>query len=110
MKFWFLLATTLAATTAFADSVTRYTFVIQGRPSGSQVTTTHEGRRVETVMSFRDNGRGPDINEHIEYAPDGTLIALDITGKSTFGAPIDDDAANTILAYLVANFGVPPRH
>jgi hypothetical protein len=26
--------------------------------------------------------------------------------RTAFGAPIDDDAANTILAYLIANFGV----
>jgi cytochrome c5 len=29
--------------------------------------------------------------------------------RVVFGAPIDDDAANTILAYLVANFGVPAK-
>ncbi len=29
--------------------------------------------------------------------------------RAAFGAPIDDDAANAILAYLVANFGVPAK-
>jgi sulfite dehydrogenase (cytochrome) subunit B len=29
--------------------------------------------------------------------------------RAAFGAPIDDDAANTIIGYLVANYGVPPK-
>ncbi len=29
--------------------------------------------------------------------------------RTAFGAPIDDDAANEILAYLNANFGVPAK-
>lgn len=29
--------------------------------------------------------------------------------RTAFGAPIDDDAANKIIAYLVANFGAPPK-
>jgi len=28
--------------------------------------------------------------------------------RAVFGAPIDDDAANAIIAYLVANYGVAP--
>ncbi len=29
--------------------------------------------------------------------------------RTAFGAPIDDDAAAAIVAYLVANFGVPAK-
>ncbi len=29
--------------------------------------------------------------------------------RTAFGAPIDDDAANAIIAYLVANFGAPSK-
>ena len=29
--------------------------------------------------------------------------------RTAYGAPIDDDAANEIVAYLIANFGVPAR-
>jgi hypothetical protein len=29
--------------------------------------------------------------------------------RTAFGAPIDDDAANEITAYLVKNFGVPAK-
>jgi mono/diheme cytochrome c family protein len=29
--------------------------------------------------------------------------------RTAFGAPIDDDAANAIVTYLVANYGVPAK-
>jgi hypothetical protein len=29
--------------------------------------------------------------------------------RNVFGAPIDDDAANAIIAYLVSQYGAPPR-
>jgi hypothetical protein len=29
--------------------------------------------------------------------------------RNAFGAPIDDDAANAIIAYLVAQYGAPPK-
>jgi cytochrome c5 len=29
--------------------------------------------------------------------------------RAAFGAPIDDDAANQILTYLIANFGAPAK-
>jgi hypothetical protein len=29
--------------------------------------------------------------------------------RAAFGAPIDDDAADTIIAYLVANYGAPRK-
>jgi hypothetical protein len=29
--------------------------------------------------------------------------------RTVFGAPIDDDAANAIITYLAANYGVPAK-
>jgi mono/diheme cytochrome c family protein len=29
--------------------------------------------------------------------------------RTAFGAPIDDDAANAIVTYLIANYGVPAK-
>jgi hypothetical protein len=29
--------------------------------------------------------------------------------RAAFGAPIDEDAANTIIAYLIANYGAPRK-
>jgi imidazolonepropionase-like amidohydrolase len=86
----FLGFAALAATVSSADTTTRYTVLFEGRPSGSQVTTVRSGGRIDVVMSYRNNGRGPDINEHYQLAPDGTVVSFSVKGKSTFGGPIDE--------------------
>ncbi len=73
-----------------ADTVTRYTVLIENRVSGSQVTTVHAGGAIDVAMSYKDNGRGPDIKEHYQFAPDGSLAAFTVKGTSTFGGPIDE--------------------
>ena len=73
-----------------ADTVTRYTVLIENRVSGSQVTTVHAGGAVDVAMSYKDNGRGPDIKEHYQFAPDGSLASFRVLGTSTFGGPIDE--------------------
>jgi imidazolonepropionase-like amidohydrolase len=83
-------AAALASMAALADTTTRYTVLIQERPSGSQVTTVRGDGRVDVDFSYRDNGRGPDIREQLRLAADGTLGSLDVTGKTTFGAPISE--------------------
>jgi hypothetical protein len=93
MRMLLAAAAALVSTTALADATTRYSVLIQDRPSGSQVTTVGKDGRVDVTMSFRDNGRGPDIKEQARLTAEGTVTALDITGKSTFGAPIDEHYA-----------------
>jgi hypothetical protein len=90
MRITLAAAAALISTAALADSTVHYTVLIQNRPSGSQVTVFHDDGRVDADMSYRDNGRGPDIKERMRFSPDGTLLSLDTTGKSTFGAPIEE--------------------
>src|SRR5205807_6294219 len=85
-----LVAAVLVSTPALADTTTRYTVLFQDRPGGSQVTTVRADGRIDVDMSYRNNGRGPDIKEHSRFAPDGTLVSFQVSGKSTFGAPIDE--------------------
>jgi imidazolonepropionase-like amidohydrolase len=73
-----------------ADTVTRYTVLIENRVSGSQVTTVHTGGAIDVAMSYKDNGRGPDIKEHYQFAADGSLASFTVKGTSTFGGPIDE--------------------
>jgi hypothetical protein len=90
MRIILAAAAALVSTAALADTTIHYTVLIQDRPSGSEVTVFHADGRVDTDMSYRDNGRGPDLKEHSRVSPDGTLLSLDTTGKSTFGAPIEE--------------------
>ena len=85
-----LVAAVLVSTAALADTTTRYTVLFQDRPGGSQVTTVRADGRIDVDMSYRNNGRGPDIKERSRFAPDGTLVSFQVSGKSTFGAPISE--------------------
>jgi hypothetical protein len=40
--------------------------------------------------SYRDNGRGPDIEEDIAVLPDGSFRSYRQTGKTTYGAVLDE--------------------
>src|SRR5438309_2354512 len=71
-----LVAAVLVSTPALADTTTRYTVLFQDRPGGSQVTTVRADGRIDVDMSYRNNGRGPDIREHSRFAPDGTLVSF----------------------------------
>jgi hypothetical protein len=84
------VAAVLATTGVLADTTTRYSIVFMGHPAGAQVTTVHADGQVDVDYSYRENGRGPDIKEHATYTSDGTLTSLKDTGKSTYGAPIDE--------------------
>ena len=44
--------------------------------------------RVDVTMSFRDNGRGPDIKEQARLTADGTVSAPDVPG---IGADPNED-------------------
>ena len=76
--------------TALADTTSHYTVLFQERVAGSEVATVRGDGGVDVQMSYRNNGRGPDLKEHSRFAPDGTLLSFEVKGKSTFGAPIDE--------------------
>jgi hypothetical protein len=91
MKRLMLVALLLStATVAHADQTTRYDVIFQGHLGGSQTVITHKDGSTEAKLSYRDNGRGPDLDERIKYGSDGTLIDYQLKGTSTFGAPVDE--------------------
>ncbi|MBL8519882.1 MAG: amidohydrolase, partial [Betaproteobacteria bacterium] len=75
---------------AHAKTTTTYEVVIQNRTAGKQTVVDLGGGKLKVEFSFRDNGRGPDVFEEMTVGADGLLSALTTTGKSTFGAPIDE--------------------
>jgi hypothetical protein len=84
-----ITAILLCATTASADEVRRHVVIFSGKAGGSQ-TTTVDGDRIVVEYTHRNNGRGPDLHEEITLAEDGTQQSYRVTGKTTFGAPIDE--------------------
>jgi imidazolonepropionase-like amidohydrolase len=79
-----------AAAQAPNSAATTYHVITQKKIAGKQITKVGEGGAIDVEFSYRDNGRGPDIFEKIVVRPDGQMESLVATGKSTFGAPIDE--------------------
>jgi imidazolonepropionase-like amidohydrolase len=79
----------LAAGAAQAQTY-RYHVLFQGEVRGAQTTVVAPDGRITVDFTYRDNGRGPDAREEIVLARDGTQLSHRVTGKSTFGAPMDE--------------------
>lgn len=73
-----------------AAAATRYDIIFAGNVSGQQTTSVARDGSLSTTLSYRNNGRGPDLEERIVVAPDGTLGSYRVTGTSTFGSKIDE--------------------
>lgn len=79
------------AISARAESVSRMVlFVADGTKAGEQVVTRSDDGLVKVRFIFKDNGRGPEIEEQFRVAPDGTLSEYHSKGTTTFGSVIDE--------------------
>ncbi|HVS31039.1 MAG TPA: amidohydrolase family protein, partial [Thermoanaerobaculia bacterium] len=82
---------TLLSLSARADSVSRMLlFVADGTKAGEQVVTRRDDGLVKVRYIFKDNGRGPEIEEQFRVAPDGTFTEYRSRGTTTFGSAIDE--------------------
>ena len=86
----FGLLTPLHLQAAAPAATTTYAVITQGQRVGSLTTRTAADGSVNVDLSYRRNGRGPDLHERFTLARDGGFARYDASGKSTFGAPIDD--------------------
>ena len=84
------IALLVLSSVATADQTTRYSVLFSGEKSGAQVTTVGSDGRIKVTFQYSQNGRGPDLKEEIQLADDGTLQRYQVTGKSTFGAPVNE--------------------
>lgn len=83
-----LLAALLMAGAAQAQTQ-NFTVVCVKTPCGHLKVSETAGR-LEVDYSYRNNGRGPDQKEVLEFAPDGAWMAYRTEGQSTYGARIDE--------------------
>jgi hypothetical protein len=73
---------------ALAANATDYVVLIQDQPAGHLKVQTGTDGRTETDLSYRDNGRGPDVRESFRVDARGVPVAYEANGRSTFGAAI----------------------
>ena len=78
------------ACAARADTTIDYNVLHAGKKSGAQKTVTQDGGRMHVSYSYRDNGRGPDIEEDIAVLPDGSFRSYRQSGRTTYGAKLDE--------------------
>ena len=75
--------------TAAPSAPTVYNIYVQGTQVGAmEVTETETGYSV--FYEYRNNGRGPTINETISLDADGIPVAWTATGATTFGNAVDE--------------------
>ncbi len=94
-----MLKTVLTATTFILYSsaslaavhTTKYLiFVENGKQAGEQVVQRDDNGLTKVRYIFKDNGRGPELNEEFHLAADGTLNDYSVKGNSTFGAVVNE--------------------
>lgn len=79
-----------AFATHASESERMLMFVADGKQAGEQVVTRLPDGLVKVRYIFKDNGRGPEVEEEFRVAADGMLAEYRATGTSTFGSPIDE--------------------
>jgi hypothetical protein len=80
-----------AAALASAAESTRYVVLVDnGKVAGEQVVTREDDGLVKVHFIFKDNGRGPEVDETFRVSPQGYFTEYHAKGTSTFGAPIDE--------------------
>ncbi|MDQ2989597.1 MAG: amidohydrolase family protein [Pseudomonadota bacterium] len=85
------LAAGVGAAAHAATETTRYDIYVEnGKRAGEQVVTRTDDGLTRVHFIFKDNGRGPELEEQYRLAPDGTLASYAVTGNSTYGAVVDE--------------------
>jgi hypothetical protein len=88
-----VIALSIAAAFAqAATQTTRYVIISEnnGKQTGEQVVERMDDGLTKVRFIYKDNGRGPELNEEIRFAPDGTMSSYTVKGNSTFGAVVDE--------------------
>lgn len=87
----FLLIALLASPLIQAAEKIRYVILVDGgKQAGEQVVERSDDGLTKVRFIFKDNGRGPELNEEFRLDEDGTFSEYRVTGNTTFGSVVDD--------------------
>ncbi len=73
-----------------AATTTTYSVAFQGKHAGQQVAVSSDNGRTSVEFAWSNNGRGPMLHEEIQVDEAGRFLRYHATGKSEFGAPVDE--------------------
>jgi hypothetical protein len=88
----FTLLAFVCCNCAHGAETLRYTVLMNGAKSGSEVDT-FAGNRLDSTFEFNDRGRGPKIEAHYVLSETGYPQKVDITGVDYLKAPVDEHLA-----------------
>lgn len=84
------------ANTSRALEPLHYTLLVDGGvKAGEQIVTTDEKGDLQVRFIFKDNGRGPELEEKITLTQDGFIANYQAKGTTTFGSVIDEQFKST---------------
>jgi imidazolonepropionase-like amidohydrolase len=89
---WVLVGA-LAAGAVAADTGVQRRWVItvdNGKEAGEQTLACDAAGECRGRFLFKDNGRGPEIDEVFRLADDGSYASYRATGATTFGSKVDE--------------------
>ncbi|HEY0064900.1 MAG TPA: amidohydrolase family protein [Telluria sp.] len=85
------IAAAFASAASAATQTIRYDVVAEnGTRMGEQVVERDDDGLTRVRFSYKNNGRGPDLNETFRLAPDGTMTQFAVKGNTTFGSVVDE--------------------
>jgi imidazolonepropionase-like amidohydrolase len=89
---WAVLAMTAgwAATGEAADARRWVITVDNGKVAGEQTLSCDSAGECRGRFIFKDNGRGPELDEVYRLAADGSYASYRATGATTFGSKVDE--------------------
>ena len=80
----------LGASAAGAATLRYVVLVDGGKQAGEMVVDARDNGRTKVHFVFKDNGRGPELDEEYTLRPDGTYASYRVRGTTTFGAKVDE--------------------
>jgi Amidohydrolase family len=81
----------LGADPSRAGETLRYLLTTSdGNKAGEQLVERGDDGRTTVRFIFKDNGRGPELEEHFRLAADGTFSEYSVKGQAEMGGPVDE--------------------
>jgi hypothetical protein len=81
----------MLALNSHASEKRHYVIILaDGKQAGEETVERGDDGLTKVHYIFKDNGRGPELDEQFRLAADGTFAEYQVKGASTFGAPVDE--------------------
>ena len=87
----FAAALLAAGGSVHAGETLRYLLTTSdGKKAGEQVVERGDDGRTRVRFIFKDNGRGPELEEQFRLAADGSFAEYEVKGQAEMGGPVEE--------------------